>query len=72
MVRLTHLCLASHKWDIGKPFRPRSDAAERGVWSGSKLFALSSEISTKHDNNKNLLDTPYIGNEPVQRFEVED
>ena len=26
--------------------------AERGVWSGSTLFALNSEISTKHDNNK--------------------
>ena len=28
---LTHVCLASHKRDIGKQCRPRSDAAERGV-----------------------------------------
>ena len=26
-VSLTHLCLASHKRDIGKQYRPRSDAA---------------------------------------------
>ena len=50
---LTHLSLASHKRDIGKQCRPRSDATEWGVWSGSTLFALISEISTKHDNDKN-------------------
>ena len=50
---LTHFSLASHKWDIGKQCRPRSDAAERGAWSWSTLFALSSDISIKHDNNKN-------------------
>ena len=36
---LTHINLASHFWDIGKQCRPRSDAAERGVWSVSSLFA---------------------------------
>ena len=36
---LTHLCVASHKRDTGKQFKPSSDAAERGVWSGSSLFA---------------------------------
>ena len=36
---LTHISLASHFWDISKQCRPRSDAAERGVWSGSSLFA---------------------------------
>ena len=41
----THLCLAFHKRDIGIQCRPRSDAAERGVWSGSTLFALSTWIS---------------------------
>ena len=40
---LTHLCLASHKRDIGKQCRPRSDAAECGVWSGSTLFAITLE-----------------------------
>ena len=50
---LIHISLASYKRDICKQCRPRSDAAERGVWSGSTLFALSSDISIKHDNNKN-------------------
>ena len=44
---LAHLCLASHKRDIGKQCRPRSDAEER-----SMLFALSTGISLKHGNNK--------------------
>ena len=47
---LNQLNLTAHKRDIDKQYRPRSDAAERGVWSGSTLFALRSEISTKHDN----------------------
>ena len=38
IIILTHISLASHVWDIGKQCRPRSDAAERGVWSGSTLF----------------------------------
>ena len=63
---LTHISLASHKKDIAKQCRPRSDAAERGFWSGSTLFASSSEIYTKHDNNKKQPDTLYIGNGPVQ------
>ena len=33
---LTHLSLAFHKRDSGKQCRPRSDATERGVWSGSR------------------------------------
>ena len=69
---LTHLSLASNKRDIGKKCRPRSDAAEHGVWSGSTLFALSSEVSSKHDNNKNLPDTPCIGSGLVQRVKVEE
>ena len=60
-----------HKKEIGKQCRPRPDAAECGVWSGSTLFALSSEISTTHDH-KNKSDTPYIGNWPVQRTEAEE
>ena len=39
-LHLTHLCVESQKRDIGKEYRPRSDAAERGVWSGSTYFAL--------------------------------
>ena len=41
---LTHLSLTSHKRDIGKQRRPRSDAAKCGVWLGSTLFALNTEI----------------------------
>ena len=44
---LTHLCLASCKWDIDKQCRPRSDTVERGVWSGSTLFGLSTGISVQ-------------------------
>ena len=35
---ITHSSLASHKWDLDKRCRPRSDATEFGVWSGSTLF----------------------------------
>ena len=69
---LTHISLASHKRDIGKQCRPGSDAAECGISSGSILFALSSETSIKHGNNINKPDTPYIGNKPIQRVDVEE
>ena len=49
---LIHLSLASHKRDIGKQCKPRSDASEHGIRSGSTLFALSSEIPTKYGNKK--------------------
>ena len=42
--RLTHCCLETPKRAIGKQCRPRIDAAERGVWSGSPLFAKSATI----------------------------
>ena len=35
---LTHLCLASRKRDIGKQWRPRSEATERDLWSGSTQY----------------------------------
>ena len=55
---LTHISLASHFWDIGKQCRPRSDAAERSVWSGSTLFAHMN-FHQKHDKNKKSTpDTP--------------
>ena len=44
---VTNLYLASHKRDIGKQPRFRSDAAECSVWSGSALFAWSTGISVK-------------------------
>ena len=38
-ISLTHINVVSQFWDIGKHCRPRSDATESGVWSGSSLFA---------------------------------
>ena len=32
-------CLVFHIWNVGRQCRPRSDAAERGIWTGSILFA---------------------------------
>ena len=69
-LRLTHLCLASNKRDIGKQSRLKSDATERGVWSGFILIALNTGISIKHGENKNYPDTLFIGIEPVQRVMV--
>ena len=36
---LTHTSLASFLWVIGKQCKPRPDAAECGIWSGSPMFA---------------------------------
>ena len=36
---LTHICLASFLWVIGKQCRLRSDTVECGILSGSPLFA---------------------------------
>ena len=41
---LTHCSRETHEKVIGKQCRPRSDTAERGVWSGSPLFANSLAI----------------------------
>ena len=40
------------KKDVYKQCRPRSDAAESGVWSGTTLFALRTGISLKHGNTR--------------------
>ena len=48
----THLTVASHKRDIGKQCGPRSDAVERGVQTGSTLFALDAGISIKLDKTR--------------------
>ena len=44
---ITHLCLVSHKRDIGKQRRPRSNTAEPGVRSLSTLFAWIHKFITK-------------------------
>ena len=52
---LLHLYQASHKRDIGKQYRLRSDAIEHGVWSGSALFALTTGISMINNNTKKAI-----------------
>ena len=67
-----NLCWASLKRDIGKQCRSRSDAAERGVWSGPSLFSLNTGISIKQGNNTKNNQTPLLLEmEPVQRVQVE-
>ena len=53
MYILTHFSRDTPKRVIGKQCRPRSDAAEHGIWSGSTLFALNKGISIKHSYNRN-------------------
>ena len=50
---LTHLCPVSKNGTLGNQCRPRSDAAERGIVSGSSAFALNTVISVKRGNTKN-------------------
>ena len=56
--------LVYYKRDIGKQFRPRSDAAECGVicgvWSGSTLFALNTGICIKHSKACNKKPTIHL------------
>ena len=58
--------------DTGKQYRPRSDAAERGVWSRSTLFALNTEIPIRTVMNKNWPDNPTTENGRALRIEVEE
>ena len=46
------MCLASHKWDLGKQCRSRSDAAFCSVWFGSTLFAYRNLYSKLNQNEK--------------------
>ena len=52
---LTHYSLEAPKRVIGKQCRPRSDAAERGILSGSPLFANSSNIFSLGISKSNSL-----------------
>ena len=47
---LNHMYPASQKRNIRKQSRPRSDAAERGVWSGTTQFAYRKLYSRKVQN----------------------
>ena len=55
--QLTHISLASYFGDIGKQYRPRWDAAERGVSSGSTLFAYRNFYKQWNKNEKNTPDS---------------
>ena len=62
---LTQLNMASHKRDICESGRPR-------VCGIGFYTALTTGISVKYGNNKNLPDIPNKGNGLVQRAEVEE
>ena len=53
---LTHLCLASHKRDIDKQCRPRSDAANAASDQGT-LIAWITEVSINHSKIQAKPDT---------------
>ena len=57
----------SNKRDTGTQNRPRSDAAERDIWSEFILFVLKTLISIKHGNDKNEQVILSIGNGPDRR-----
>ena len=54
---LTHFSLASLFWDLGKQYRPRSDATERGVWLEASLFA-NRNFYPKKNKNETVHQTP--------------
>ena len=58
-----------YKRQICKQWRPRSDAAERGVWSGSTPFVLNTETSLTNDNTKTKESFLKIGNGIAQNKE---
>ena len=60
----------SHKSDIDKQCRARSDVAKH-VWSGSTVFAFNTEISIRHGYDRNYPDTCSIENGPFQGVKVE-
>ena len=67
---LTLISLASFFWDLGKHGRPRSDAAERGVWSGSTLFAYRNFYLKYDEKEINTPDTHITGHGLVQLIRI--
>ena len=64
---LAHLCLVSHIWDLGKQWRPRSDAAP-----GSILFFYRNfDQKWNKKKCKSTPDTPKFGNGLVQLISME-
>ena len=68
-IHLAHISLASFLWDIGKQYKTRSVAAKRGVWLGSKLFAIWNFFYI-WIKMKNTTSYPKIGNGLVQLIRV--
>ena len=54
---LTHFTVALKKEYLGKQCRPRSDVAERDVWSGSAQFAYRNFYS-KYNKNETVKSSP--------------
>ena len=53
VVTRSHFSLETPKRVTDKKCRPRSDATQCGIWSGSTLFSLNTGISIKYSNYKN-------------------
>ena len=68
--RLTHFSRKTPKRVICKQCRPRLDATECGIWSGSTLFALNTGISIKHSKNKT--NQTANGNRLLQKVVIEE
>ena len=68
IISLSHFSLEPSKRVTGKQCRPRTDATNHGIWSGSTLFVLDTGISIKCHSNKKLTSHPAAGNRPVQSW----
>ena len=69
---LINLCLASHKSDIGKQFRPDQTPQNAASDLGLKYLHTLQKFLQNVIMTEKLARHPYIGNEPVQRAEVEE
>ena len=68
----THFMLETPKRITGKQCRSRADAVEYGCWWGSTLFALTTENSIKHSNNKKAKMALYPSPDYQTSFESSD
>ena len=70
---VTHMCLAFHflggGGNFGKQCRPRSDATEHGVWSGSLLFAQLKELFLKLEIKWTRVSTVCITERVISKLE---
>ena len=57
-------------WDLGKQWRPRSDTAICGIWSGSPLFVYRLFYRNLNKNGKIPPNNPKIGNKLIQLIKI--